>query len=100
MQGERILQKITKKTQHVSSAEEGLWPRKLQELCLEYLNVNGDLHLYKRWYDQSQTFGFDISNFLCRSHGIFQSCRNLKVSIHFHKPKPQKCTSFFSIYQR
>lgn len=95
-----MLQKITKKTQHVPSAEEGLWPQKLKELCLDYLNVNGDLHLYKRWYDQSQTFGFDISNFLCRSYGIFQSCRNLKVSLNSEKPKATKSTSFFSVYRR
>ncbi|CAK9795425.1 hypothetical protein ANTQUA_LOCUS342 [Anthophora quadrimaculata] len=74
----------------VTTSADGLWGKKLGELCHYYLDEIGEVQLYGQWQqwcnDDNEMFP-DLSNVMCRSeHGILRDCRSMENIKEYESP--------------
>ncbi|KAF3423494.1 hypothetical protein E2986_00402 [Frieseomelitta varia] len=73
----------------VSTSADGLWGKRLSDLCHYYLDEIGEVSLYQQWQqwcNDSDKFP-DLSNIICRSvHSILRDCRSMENVEKYESP--------------
>ncbi|KAK1134877.1 hypothetical protein K0M31_007645 [Melipona bicolor] len=73
----------------VSTSADGLWGKRLSDLCHYYLDEIGEVSLYQQWQqwcNDNDKFP-DLTNIICRSvHGILRDCRSMKNMEKYESP--------------
>ncbi|XP_015431648.1 PREDICTED: uncharacterized protein LOC107187953 [Dufourea novaeangliae] len=78
----------------VSTSVDGLWGKKMRDLCHYYLDEIGEVRLYEHWQQwcNDDENSPDISNVICRSEmGLLRDCRSME--------DPEKYESPFKTYK-
>ncbi|KAJ9579976.1 hypothetical protein L9F63_004359 [Diploptera punctata] len=76
--GHKIISEPLPSAKYVASELDGLWTKKLKELCHYYLDEYGEVALYKIWLQDEYYPARDMINKLCRSDRVFRDCMNIK----------------------
>ncbi|XP_006558247.3 uncharacterized protein LOC100576093 [Apis mellifera] len=77
----------------VSTTADGLWGKRLSDLCHYYLDEIGEISLYKQWqhwYDDDEK-NDDLYSIMCRNiHGLLRDCKSMENIEKYEYP----CKSF------
>ncbi|XP_076766682.1 uncharacterized protein LOC143433280 [Xylocopa sonorina] len=73
----------------VTTSADGLWAKKLRDLCHYYLDEIGEVSLYEQWQqwcNDDEKFP-DLINVMCRStYGILRDCRSMEDTKRYESP--------------
>ncbi|XP_069688747.1 marginal zone B- and B1-cell-specific protein-like isoform X2 [Periplaneta americana] len=75
--GKRVISEAYSYSTHVPSVYDGMWTKKLQDLCHYYLDEYGEARLYQTWLHGGRYPPRDMANTICRNDGIFRDCTNI-----------------------